>query len=185
VRARLVIAAAAVALAGCAAERAATPVVVLPADRAVEKRSYKRVGMTVSLPAAALLVRGKSPGVFRASFAEWYVAGLAYKRKEQLPRTRSQLRAARKRLVAEVRHRNRKFKLVSARITRAGGSPAIELVGDQVLDKRALRTRSVHVYKGDAEYVLEMAAPDSQFATLDGAIFDPVVRSLRVTGKPR
>src|SRR4051794_8592092 len=140
--------------------------------------------MTVSLPRAAV-VRAKSPGVFRASFGEWYVAGLAYKRKEQLPRSRDQLRAARKRLVAEVRRRNRKFKLVSATITRSHGSPAIQVVGDQVLDKRTLRTRSLHVYKRRAEYVLEMAAPGAQFAAVDREIFDPVARSLRVTGKPR
>ncbi len=173
------------AVSGCAAERASTPSTLLPASTALRKTTYKRVGMTVSLPPATVIVRSKSPGVFRATFGEWYVAGLAYKRREQIPRNRRELRAARKRLLAEVRRRNREFKVVSATITRSHGSPAIELVGDQVLDKRALRTRSLHVYKGRAEYVLEMAAPAGQFATVDREIFEPVVRSLRVTGKPR
>ena len=184
-RLRLLIAVAAIALAGCAAERATTPSTLLPANAALKKVSYKRVGMTLSLPRATVVVKGKSPGVFRATFGEWYVAGLAYRRKEQLPRTRRQLRAARRRLVAEVRRRDSKFKLVSATITRSHGSPAVEVVGDQVLDNRTLRTRSLHVYKGRAEYVLEMAAPGGQFATVDREVFDPVARSLRVTGKPR
>jgi hypothetical protein len=185
VRSRLFIAGAAIALAGCAAEKATTPSVVVPANLALEKTAYKSVGMTVSLPRASVVTKARTPGVFRSTFGEWYVAGLAYKRKEQLPRTKKQLRAARKRLLAEVKRRNKDFKLVSAKVTRSHGSPAIEVVGDQVLDNRTLRTRSLHVYKGRAEYVLEMAAPGGQFTTVDRSVFDPVAASLRVTGKPR
>ena len=36
------------------------------------------------------------------------------------------------------------------------GARAVELVGDQRLSKGRLRTRSLHVYKGKAEYVIEM-----------------------------
>jgi hypothetical protein len=185
VRPRLLIAAAAVALAGCGAEKATTPAVVVPANTTLQRTTYKRAGMTVWLPRASMVTRAKSPAVFRATFGEWYVAGLAYKRKEQLPRNRRELRAARRRLVAEVRRRNRKFKLVSATVTHSHESPAVELVGDQVLDNRTLRTRSLHVYKGQAEYVLEMAAPGEQFATVDREIFGPIARLLRVTGNPR
>ena len=184
---RLVAAASALALAasGCAAERAATPSTLLPADAPLKEASFKRVGMTVSVPRGMTVVQAKSPEVFRATYGDWYVAGLAYRRKEQLPRNRRELRAARRRLVAEVRRRDPRFKLVSASISRSYGSAAVQVVGDQVLDRRRLRTRSLHVYKGRAEYVLEMAAPPADFPALDDEVFDRVVDSLRVTGKPR
>jgi hypothetical protein len=65
------------------------------------------------------------------------------------------------------------------------GAPAVDLVGEQVLSKRRLRTHSVHVYEGRGEYVLELAAPPSKFRPLDRDVFRRVVRSLRVTGKVR
>jgi hypothetical protein len=157
---------------------------VLPADIPFKTQSFKRTGMTVSVPVPTQVTDGRSPEVFRATFTDWFVSGFAYRRREQLPRTGSDLRVARRRLVAEVRRRNRNFRIVSATATRSHGSPAVEVVGDQVLDKRRLRTRSLHVYKGRAEYVLEMAAPVSEFAELNGSLFDRVAGSLRVTGKP-
>jgi len=169
---------------GCAAERASTPAAVLSPDAPLTAQSFKRAGMRVSLPRASVVVKRKSPAVFRATVADWYVSGFAYRRKEQLPRSRRQLREARRRLVAEVRRRDPQFKLVSARITRSHGLPAVEVTGDQELDKRRLRTRSLHVYKGDGEYVLELAAPVSEFASLRG-LFNRVTRSLTVTGEPR
>jgi hypothetical protein len=178
-------AAAAMASSGCAAERATTPSGLLPAGVAFKTESFERPGMTVSLPRSTVVVKRNSPGVFRGTFGRWYVSGLAYARKEQLPRSRKELRAARRRLVAEVRRRDRSFKLVSASTTRSHGSPAIELVGDQELDKRRLRIRSLHVYKGRAEYVLEMGAPIGDFGTVDRNVFDRVAGSLRVTGRPR
>ena len=141
--------------------------------------------MIVSVPKAMLVVERKSPGVFRATYSDWYVAGFAYRRKEQLPRSRRELGDARRRLVAEIRRRDRDFKLVSSSTTRAAGSRAVQVVGDQVLDKRRVRTRSLHVYKGRGEYVLELAGPVGDFAALDRDVFDRVVRSLSVTGKPR
>jgi hypothetical protein len=169
---------------GCAAERASTPSAVLPPDAPFKTESFKRAGMRVAVPRASVVVKRRSPALFRATVADWYVSGFAYRRKEQLPRSRRQLRAARRRLVAEVRRRDPRFKLVSARLTRSHGSPAVQVTGDQVLDRRSLRTRSLHVYKGRGEYVLEMAAPVSEFGSLRG-LFDRVASSLTVTGRPR
>jgi hypothetical protein len=175
----------AAAVAGCGAEKAATPSTILAADAPLQELTYKRAGMTVSVPRAMSVVDRKSPAVFRATLGEWYVSGLAYKRKEQLPRNDRELRAARRRLVREVRRRDRGFRVVSTRTTRVDGARAVELVGDQEISGRRLRIRSLHVYKGGAEYLLEMAAPVAEFVTLDANVFDRVARSLKVTGRPR
>lgn len=46
-----------------------------------------------------------------------------------------------------------------------------------------LRLRSLHVYKGRAEYVIELGAPLAEFRRLDRSTFPVIRRSLRVTGQ--
>ena len=125
------------------------------------------------------------PGVFRGTAGDAFVSGFAYRRAEQLPRNRRELAAARRRLVAATRKRSGSYRLRSARSMRVADARAIELLGDQRLSTGRLRTRSLHVYKGRAEYVIELAADARDFAYLDRAVYRPIRRSLRVTGKIR
>jgi hypothetical protein len=120
--------------------------------------------------------------VFRLSIGEAFAAAFAYRRAEPLPSTPDDLRAAERRLVQAVRRRDHGFRLIDAHVTRVAAAPAIELVGDQTLSRTRLRTRSVHVFKGQVEYVLDMAAPVASFRTTNRRSFRRMVRSLRVTG---
>jgi hypothetical protein len=172
-------------LAGCGAERESAPSTLLPADAAVRTLRFPAAGMGVKVPTEMTVRQRRRPALFSAVRADWFVSGFAYRRREQLPRNRRELAAARRRLEREVRRRDRSFRLLSARATRVQGAPAVDLVGEQVLSKRRLRTHSVHVYEGRGEYVLELAAPPSKFRPLDRDVFRRVVRSLRVTGKVR
>jgi hypothetical protein len=61
----------------------------------------------------------------------------------------------------------------------------VELLGDQRISNGRLRTRSLHVYKGRAEYVVELAADAGAFAYLDRNVYRVIRDSLRVTGKIR
>jgi len=61
----------------------------------------------------------------------------------------------------------------------------VELLGDQRLSNGRLRTRSLHVYKGRAEYVIELAADRGDFAALDRTVYRPIRRTLKLTGKVR
>ena len=63
------------------------------------------------------------------------------------------------------------------------GSRAIELVGRQTISQSRLSTRSLHVFEGKGEYVIEMLAPVRQFDRLDKQLFDLIRDSLEVTGK--
>jgi hypothetical protein len=172
-------------LAGCGAERPSLPTAVLPAEAPVQTLRFRAAGMTVQVPREMTVRRRRRPVLFSAARADWFVSGLAYRRREQIPQNRRELAAARRRLVREVRRRDRSFRLIRAGTTRVDKAPAIELVGDQVLSKRRLRTHSVHVYEGRGEYVLELAAPTSSFDTLDAGVFRRMVRSLQVTGRVR
>ena len=60
---------------------------------------------------------------------------------------------------------------------------AVEVVGDQRIAGAILRTRSLHVYKGSGEYVLDMLSPVGDFGGMDRTYFSPAVRSLELTGK--
>jgi hypothetical protein len=129
----------------------------------------------------------RPPSVFRAAAGTWSVSAIAYRRREQLPRDRAELEAARRRLVREARRRGRarRFRVIRSRAARVAGAPAVELVGDQTISRSRLRTRSVHVYKGRAEYVLELLAPVKEYPRANKVLFAPALRSLRVTGKVR
>ena len=139
--------------------------------------------MELDLPRRAAVERRPAPGVFRAVVGQAVVSTFAYRRREPLPRGREELRAAQQRLVREIRRRDRRFRVIRVRLTRAGGAPAIEVLGTQTLSRTRLRTRSVHAFKGRGEYVLEMLAPPARFEAAQARFFDPLLRSLRLSGR--
>jgi hypothetical protein len=59
----------------------------------------------------------------------------------------------------------------------------VELVGDQTLSRVRVRTRSLHIYKGRGEYVVEMGARVGRYPRLNHRLFSRIVRSLDVTGR--
>ena len=176
-------AALALLVAGCGAERGQGLPLDLEQDVAFKRLRYPKAGLSLSVPEPLTLVRRRPPGVFRASGAGWYVAGFAYRRKEQLPRNGRELAAARRRLVREVRRRDRRFRLARARSLRVAGVRGVELVGEQPIARARLRIRSLHLYRRSAEYVIEMVAPERRFARLNRAAFDRIARSVRVSGR--
>ncbi|MBA3358697.1 MAG: hypothetical protein H0U20_04480 [Thermoleophilaceae bacterium] len=177
--------AAAMAFAGCGNQ--VEPVGSLTPTPSKETRSleYPRVGLTLSLPADLEVAKVGPPGVFRAGVGPGFVSAFAYRRKEQLPRSDAQLEAARRRLVDAAEERGDGYDSISSSTTEIGGSKAVELVGDQTISRARLRTRSLHVYEGRAEYVIELAVPIKDFDRLDRAVLAPVEASLEVTGEVR
>lgn len=176
---------AAALLPGCGRDR------VRPADLEFKdtgqtaSASYPEVGMRFRHPVGVGLAPTEAPGIFRGAAGDAFLSGFAYRRAEQLPRNRRELAAARRRLVAATRGRSPSYRLRSARTTRVDGAPAVELLGDQSLSNGRLRTRSLHVYKGRVEYVLELAADAREFPRLDRAVYRPIRESLKLTGRIR
>ena len=180
----LTLAAALALSAGCGNERAGSNSLFdAPAGEGTRRLRYPDAGFAVSLPKAFVVSRAKAPQLFRASLEDAFVSSFAYRREEQLPMTGDQLRTARDRLVRAAEKRDRSFRLSSSKLTRAAGAPAIELLGEQTISLGRLRLRSLHVYKGSAEYVVELAAPVGDFRRLDRSTFPGLRRSLKVTGQ--
>ena len=176
---------AAVAAAGCGAERVAEPNVGVRPGEPTKKLTYPRAGIEATVPARFRAAWRRRPGVFRLVIADAVIAGYAYRREQQIPRTSAELEKARRALVAEVRGRKGDFALRRSRTTRVAGARAVELVGSQTLGQERVRTRSVHIYKGSAEYVFELIAPRDRFAALDRNVFSPMLRSLELSGRVR
>ncbi len=178
-----VVAVASALLTGCGKDRLEASDVEFTADGQQKAVAYPKVGMRFRVPRNVRLDPSAPPGVFRGSAGDAFLAGFAYRRAEQLPRNRRELAAARRRLVTASRKRGQGYKLRSARTLRVDGARAVELLGDQRISNGRLRTRSLHVYKGRAEYVIELLAPARDFAYLDRTVYRPLRRTLRLTGK--
>ena len=173
---------AAAALPACGNERAEPPTTHVRGADPVERVKFPRFGAELEVPKSAELQRTPRPGVFRLFLGEPLVSMFAYSRKEEIPRGRADLAAARRRLIKEVKKRDPDYELRSSRITELAGAKAVELVGDQTISRGLLRTRSVHVYKRRAEYVVELLGPVGEFDRTNREIFVPLLRSLKLSG---
>jgi hypothetical protein len=170
-------------LAACGAERAALPATTVGKDTPSKRYRFPSAGIAITLPTTTVAKRRKAPSVFRAPLGQAYIAAFAYRRAEQLPRDGRELEAARRRLVREIQRRDRRFKLARSRATRVAGALAVEVVGDQRIAHGTYRTRSVHVYKGRGEYVIDMLAPAGDYARVNSTFFVPALRSLQLSGE--
>jgi hypothetical protein len=170
-------------LAGCGEEQepVADPFVVKE-PRGARHEVFRRAGVELDRPANWKIRRRDAPGVFEIFSGEAVVTGWAYPRDEQLPQTAEQLESARKRLVDAIRERDPDFEVTEAATGDVGGSPAILVRGTQVISKRLLRTRSVHVFTGEAEYVFEALAPPETFPRAD-RVLAQVLRTVELGGE--
>jgi hypothetical protein len=170
-------------LAACGNDKAEPdPSLLKPSERTKVVRAPS-AGLRVVLPANLTRQELKSPGLFFASLGRTVVSAYAYRRGEQLPRNKKELEQARKRLVTSTKKRDKSYKLISSEATRAGKAPAVVLLGDQTISGERVRIRSIHVYRGTIEYVIEVFSPVAQFKANDAAISPNILKALVVSGK--
>ena len=94
------------------------------------------------------------------------------------PSSAQQLQLARHRLIASARARDPALRVISSSVLRIEGDPAIRLDADERIGTGERRVLSTHVFNATEELVLEEYAPPQLFATVDRAVFVPVLRSL-------
>jgi hypothetical protein len=171
-------------LSACGEEQEPPPAVFdVKAPRGERRAEFPRAGMALDRPRNWKLRRRDAPGVFELLSGEAIVAGWAYEREEPLPETDEQLDAAKDRLLEAIEARDPGYRVLSAEATEVAGAPAIDVSGEQVLSKRRLRTRSVHVFEGDVEYVIEAIAPPGDHRLVDTRVLTPLLRSLELEGE--
>ena len=141
-------------------------------------------GTLLRLPEHPWLFTGPEDdaGRFRASVTSGAAAVSVwiYRRGRRGPRSAPELQAARTRLLRAARTRDATFRAVRTAIRRYDGLPAIEIRGSETILGRPRTVRSVHVYVGGREIVIDAYAPDGDFRAVDRSVFRPILESLRV-----
>jgi hypothetical protein len=166
-------------------QEAVRDVFAVKAPRGAERTLFRDAGMTLERPGNWKLRRRAAPGVFELLSGQAVVAGWAYPRTEPLPESAAQLESAKNRLVGAIEERDPRYRVREARVTEVAGAPAIAVLGRQVISRRRLRTRSVHVFAGSVEYVIEAIAPPRSFARADRGVLRPLLASLELEGEVR
>ena len=171
-------------LAACGEEPDDPPRVFdVKAPRGSERADFPGAGMSFTRPANWRLRRSDAPGVFKLLSGQAVVAGWAYRREEPLPESEPELEGAKDRLVDAIKERDPDYRIRSSLVSQVAGAPAIDISGEQVISKRTLRTRSVHVFEGEVEYVIEAIAPSPDYALVDKRVMAPLLDSLELEGE--
>ncbi|HSD77161.1 MAG TPA: hypothetical protein VLA98_07135 [Solirubrobacteraceae bacterium] len=173
--------AAAVATAGCGAERAATPDTATPqAPGGTVGVRLPADGVAFAAPLAWTRVPGTAPQLTELASGRATVTLWRYPRTEPLPRTAAGLRQAQRDLEAAATARTPSFSATARRATRVAGHPAVELRGTATVDGQPRAIRSIHVYALGAELVVDAVAEPAQARRVDREVVAPLVRSLRL-----
>jgi hypothetical protein len=182
VRRTLIAIAAAVVLVGCGNDRTPPPDIGrIPPPTAFRDAKFARDGVFFRAPTNWRITEGAARNeVATVAVGDAQIAVWRYPRTEPLPETRDQLAAARDALVAQVRNRDRTFRLKSSRLVMKEGLNAVELVASVTNQGRPRRVRSLHAYGEGAEVVVDAFAPPKVFSRVDAQTFGPVARSLRL-----
>jgi hypothetical protein len=181
--------AAVVALAACGNSPTpplGNPLSPAPVARLIPER-FPKAGLDIEMPDVPnrwLIAVTPPPLVVGAVSGTAAISVWRYPRGGKLPRTRHELALARRALVADERARDPGFDLRSARVIRAAGFPAIELLARETIAGQLRAVRSTHVYAHGNEYVIDELAPPASFDSLDREVFLPVIATLHLP-RPR
>ena len=169
-------------LAGCGNERTPAPDTATPlTPQGSALVRYPQAGVRFATPGRWDRAAGQAPLVATVTSGRATVAVWRFPRAEPLPSSAQDLRRARRTLLAAARARDPSFR--SQRITtrRVGGLRAIEVRGTGTVEGQARAVRSLHVYGFDGEVVVDALAPPDQFGRVDREVFEPLLRSVRLS----
>ena len=134
-------------------------------------------------PSSWTVTAAPPPEVAQISSGSAVATVYAYARTD-LSLTRSGAEASRQRLLRSLAQRAPSFQVESSRLRRVDGAEAVEIVGHGKIAGHEVRTKSVHVYKGAAEYVIDAYSRPRVFRQAESEAFDPLLATLRLGGFP-
>ena len=170
-----------VLVAACGYARTQPPSLAAPASpTAWRMMRFPAAGVSLSVPSNWTVGAGNPQLVLAAASGLARIELWRYPRTEPLPSTRAGLRRARQALVGAARARDPNLHVIRARPLRVDGARAIELSVTEVIGGQLRRDRSLHVFTGGAELVLDVYAPVGDFHAVDHAVFSPLKRSLQL-----
>lgn len=176
--------AAALLAAGCGSEPQQAPDVGTPGPPgALIELTFGSQGVRLQVPSAWKLepnTSGDGPLLATLTSGRATIAIWRYPRTEPLPRTTQDLEATKDSLIAAVKTRDPGYAVTSSRILRGQTRRGVELIGTGKNSGFERRGRSLHLFGGGAEVVLDQYATPEQFPAVDGDVFRAVAQSLRV-----
>ena len=144
-RRTLIAIAAAAVLAGCGNDQTPPPDIGrIPPPAAFRDEKFARDGISFRAPTNWRVTEGAAQNqVATVAVGDAQIAVWRYPRTEPLPETRDQLAAARDALVAQVKSRDKTFRLKSSRLVMKERLNAVELVASVTNQGRPRRVRSL------------------------------------------
>jgi hypothetical protein len=134
-------------------------------------------------PSTWTATAGTLPEVAQLSSGSSVATIYAYPRTD-LPLSSAGAEASRQRLLRSLHERAPSFQVHGSRVIEVNGAPAVEIVGRGRIAGHAVRTKSVHVYKGAAEYVIDAYARPRSFQQADTEAFKPLLATIKLGGFP-
>jgi hypothetical protein len=134
-------------------------------------------------PSSWSVSAGTLPQVAQLSSGSAVATIYAYPRTD-LPLSGDGAEASRQRLLRSLSERAPSFQVQSSRLREVDGAPAVEIIGRGRIAGHPVRTKSVHVYKGDAEYVIDAYARPRSFRAAETEAFNPLLATIRLGGFP-
>jgi hypothetical protein len=134
-------------------------------------------------PSTWTVTAGTSPEVAQISSGGAVATIFAYPRSD-LPLDRTGAETSRQKLLRSLRQRAPSFQVRDSRVIEVNGAPAVEIFGEGRIAGHRVKTRSVHVYKGAAEYVVDAYARPRYFRRADPEAFGPLLATIRLGGFP-
>jgi hypothetical protein len=134
-------------------------------------------------PSSWSLTAGTPPEVAQVSSGAAVDTVYAYTRTD-IPLDATEAEAARQRLLRSLAERDPGFEVQSSRVRVIDESPAVEIVGRGRIAGHRVMTKSVHVYKGRVEYVIDAYSRPAEFHRAETDAFNPLLATLHVRGVP-
>jgi hypothetical protein len=134
-------------------------------------------------PSTWSVTTGPAPEVARISSAGAVATVYAYPRTD-LSLTRAGAAASQQRLLRSLAQRDPSFHVDSTRLRKVDGAEAVEIVGRGKIAGHRVRSQSVHVYKGAAEYVIDAYSKPGLFRRAEAEAFDPMLATMTLGGFP-
>jgi hypothetical protein len=168
-------------VAGCGNERQRAPDATGTQKPAKATRvAYPAGGVSLAAPRNWYRVPGNRPLVAYIVSGRAVVAVWRYPRKEPLPAAKSELEQAQANLSDAAHARDRSVRIESTKLVYLNGVKGIQLVATEHITGLLRRVRSTHLFDRKAEIVIDAYAPPGEFARVDGSVFQPLLRSLRL-----
>jgi hypothetical protein len=171
---------------GCGAERGTAPDLPTTAVDPGKVELFVQEGedVTFSYPQNWHFQERRPPGVATVATGGAEITVWAY-RSQSTVVTVEDAAEAMDRYLASLKERDPAFRVQKSKTVSTATAYGFEVIGRTEISGRKVRVRSVHVYRGRGEYVVDAISDPEQFAEVNTEVMQPLLQSTFFVGFPR